>query len=153
MARQLEAGDAAPNFSLPAHGGEEWELERALERGPVVLFFYPRDDSPVCTKEVCAFRDSHEDFVGRGAEVVGISRDPVDAHRRFAGRHELPFTLLSDRGGRVRELFGVKKTLGLLDGRVTFVIDRAGKIRRTFASALNAQKHVDEALKTVRELG
>jgi thioredoxin-dependent peroxiredoxin len=152
MARQLQPGDEAPNFTLPTGDGEDWELARALEKGPVVVFFYPRDDSPVCTKEVCAFRDLHEAFVGQGAEVVGISRDPIDAHKKFAGRHDLPFTLLSDRGGRVRELFGVKKTLGLLDGRVTFVIDRAGKVRSAFASALNAQKHVDEALQTVRSL-
>jgi thioredoxin-dependent peroxiredoxin len=152
MTGQLRPGDEAPNFKLTTQTGEEWELSQALERGPVVLFFYPKDDTPVCTVEACTFRDQHEVFTGHGAQVVGVSRDPVDSHRSFAGRYDLPFTLLSDVDGRIRKLFGVKKTLGFMDGRVTFVIDQKRKVCHTFASALNAKKHVDEALKTLRSL-
>ncbi len=148
----LKPGSAAPNFTLPSHTGAPWELTQALEKGPVVVFFYPKDDTPVCIVEVCSFRDRHHDFVGKGAEVVGISRDSLDSHKSFAGRYELPYTLLSDPDGKVRELFGVKKTLGFFDGRVTFVIDKQGVIRTSFSSQLNAKAHVAEALKVLSEI-
>jgi peroxiredoxin Q/BCP len=151
--RQLDVGDPAPDFTLRSHTGGDWTLKAALERGPVVLFFYPKDDTPVCIAEACSFRDQHELFTGRGAEVVGVSRDSVESHKSFAGRHDLPFVLLSDTDGAVRELFGVKKTLGFFDGRVTFVIDRGGVIRHAYASALDASAHVEKALKTLSQLG
>lgn len=152
MSRQLVPGDRAPNFTLTTHAGHSWELAAALRDGPVVLFFYPKDDTPVCIAEACNFRDRHSEFVGRGATVVGISRDSVASHSAFRGRYDLPYVLLSDVAGEVRALFGVKKTLGFFDGRVTFVIDREGVIRHAFSSATNAKAHVDEALKTLSEL-
>jgi peroxiredoxin Q/BCP len=150
--RQLEAGDQAPNFSATSHTGASWELATELTKGPVVVFFYPKNDTPVCIVEACTFRDQHEVFARSGAQVVGVSADSVESHASFKGRYDLPYTLLSDASGRLRELFGVKKTLGFFDGRVTFVIDRSGAIRHVFSSALNARRHVDEALKTIREL-
>jgi peroxiredoxin Q/BCP len=90
--------------------------------------------------------------LGKGATVVGISRDSLESHKSFAGRYELPYTLLSDPDGTVREQFGVKKTLGFFDGRCTFVVDQSGIVRHSFASALNARAHVDEALKTLERL-
>ncbi len=117
-----------------------------------MLFFYPQDDTPICTAEACSFRDRHVDFVGLGAQVVGISSDSVSSHERFRSKHDLPYVLLSDPGGSVRRLFGVKKTLGLLEGRVTFVIDRNGIVRHAFSSALSAKKHVVEALATLERL-
>ncbi len=147
--RQLGPGDRAPAFSLPSHTGDTWELSAALAKGPVVLFFYPKDDTPVCIAEACSFRDRHEDFLGRGATVVGVSRDSVASHTAFRGRHDLPYVLLSDAEGEVRALFGVKKTLGFFDGRVTFVIDADGVIRHAFSSALDAKAHVEEALSTL----
>jgi peroxiredoxin Q/BCP len=117
-----------------------------------VLFFYPKDDTPVCTREACSFRDEHEVFAKSGAQVVGVSSDSVSSHERFKTRHALPYTLLSDADGRLRELYGVKKRLGLLDGRVTFVIDRQGIVRHVSSFALNAERHVEEALSTIREL-
>ena len=91
--RQLREGDRAPDFTLRAHTGSDWSLKSALERGPVVLFFYPKDDTPVCIAEACNFRDQHALFTGRGAEVVGVSRDSVESHQSFAGRYDLPFGL------------------------------------------------------------
>ena len=148
----LGPGDLAPDFALRTHTGEEWKLSKALEQGPVVLFFYPKDDTPVCIVEACGFRDMHAAFLGHGAQVVGVSRDSVASHESFARRYELPFTLLSDPDGGVRQLFGVKKTLGFMDGRVTFVIDKQQRIRHYFRSALNAKAHVEQALDTLRSL-
>lgn len=146
MARQLGPGDEAPNFTLPDQDGSMWELHAALEKGPIVLFFYPKDNTPVCTKEACTFRDHHSEFMNLGAQVVGVSGDSASSHVGFRDRHELPYTLLSDADGRARRLFGIKKTLGLFDGRVTFVIGADQKIATAFSSALNAEKHVREAL-------
>lgn len=117
-----------------------------------MLFFYPKDDTPVCIAEACAFRDRHQVFIGKGAQIVGVSRDSTERHQSFAGRYDLPYTLLSDEAGEVRAAFGVKKTLGFFDGRVTFVIDREGVIRHAFSSALDASRHVDEALETLTRL-
>ena len=114
--------------------------------------FYPRDDTRGCTAEACAFRDSHEVFANAGAEVIGVSSDSVARHAAFAGRHELPFTLLSDQGGTVRRLYGVPAVLGLLPGRVTYVIDRQGTVRHVFSSMTNIGQHVSDALGVVRAL-
>ncbi|MCA9639980.1 MAG: peroxiredoxin [Polyangiaceae bacterium] len=149
---QLEAGQQAPEFTLTTQAGERWTLSQQAAKGPVVLFFYPKNDTPVCIVEACSFRDQHEVFARLGAQVVGVSSDNVQSHGRFAGKHELPYTLLADEGGEVRSLFGVKKTLGFFDGRVTFVIDQGRLIRHVFSSALNAKGHVEAALQTVQEL-
>jgi peroxiredoxin Q/BCP len=152
MTRQLEPGDRAPDFTLQDQHDQRFTLSQALSQGPVVLFFYPKDDTPVCTKEACGFRDQHQVFADHGAQVVGVSRDSVERHKNFAARHELPFKLLSDPEGAVRALFGVKKTLGFFDGRVTFVIDRDGSIRHAFRHATNAAKHVEAALTTLKRI-
>jgi peroxiredoxin Q/BCP len=146
----LRIGDRAPDFSLPASDGRTVSL--ADFRGKVlVVFFYPKDETPGCTREACEFRDSYETFVEAGAEVVGVSDDSVESHKSFAAHHRLPMTLLSDGGGKVRGLFGVKSLFGLPD-RVTFVIDRDGTIRHVFQARLRFGKHVDEALAVVRQL-
>jgi len=118
-----------------------------------VLFFYPKDDTPGCTKEACAFRDDYEEFGKLDAEVVGISSDSVESHRSFARKHRLPFTLLSDEGGKVRKLYGVSNTLGLFPGRVTYVIDEQGVIKHVFSSQLGTKRHVEEALKILTSIG
>jgi peroxiredoxin Q/BCP len=116
------------------------------------LYFYPKDDTPGCTAEACAFRDSHEVFAEAGAEVIGVSSDSAGRHAAFAGRHHLPFTLLSDQGGRVRKSYGVPARLGLIPGRVTYVIDREGEVRHVFNSMTNIGQHVGDALEVVRRL-
>ena len=146
-------GSKAPAFTLPSQSGEMVNLTDLLDRRPVVLFFYPKDDTPGCTKEACAFRDNYEAFSELDAEVVGISSDSVESHRSFATEHSLPFTLLSDEGGKVRKLYGVSKTFGLLPGRVTYVIDEKGVIRLVFSSQLGAKRHVEEALKVLASIG
>jgi peroxiredoxin Q/BCP len=148
----LAVGDRAPDFTLPGSGGKPVHLADLIANKAVVVFFYPKDDTPGCTTEACTFRDRYDAFAAAGAEVVGISSDSVASHLRFAGKHQLPMTLLSDTDGSVRKRFGVKATLGIMPGRATFVIDRAGIVRHVFVSQLQAGKHVDEALRVIEQL-
>ena len=143
-------GAKAPDFTLPSQSGETVRLNDFLGK-PVVLFFYPKDDTPGCTKEVCAFRDNFEEFGNLDAEVVGISSDLVESHRAFAEKHGLPFALLSDEEGKVRNLYGVPNTLGLFPGRVTYVIDEQGVVRHIFTSQLGVERHVQEAIESLQE--
>src|SRR5207248_6435629 len=119
MAGGIGVGDKAPDFTLPSQSGEQVRLYDRLGSSVVVLYFYPKDHTPGCTAEACAFRDSHEVFAEAGAEVIGVSSDSVARHTAFADRHRLPFTLLSDQGGKVRKTYGVPPVLGVLPGRVT----------------------------------
>jgi peroxiredoxin Q/BCP len=151
--KKVRVGDRAPDFTLPDQAGTPVRLRDLLVRSTVVLYFYPKDETPGCTREAHAFRDSYDRFSAAGAEVVGISSDSVASHRRFAARHALPFLLLSDRGGGVRELYGVDKTLGFIPGRVTYVIDKAGVVRRTYSSQVRATRHSREALEALAALG
>jgi thioredoxin-dependent peroxiredoxin len=152
MARLLAVGQPAPDVTLSDQDGKRVSLQALWRRGPLVVYFYPQDETPGCTKEACAFRDAYEVFSDAGATVVGISSDPVESHRRFAARHRLPFVLLADEQDEARAQFGVPRTLGLLGGRVTFVIDREGTVRKVFSSQLFAARHVTEALATVEGL-
>ena len=152
MAHGIQVGGKAPDFTLPSQSGEPVRLQDRLGQGVVVLYFYPKDNTRGCTAEACAFRDSHEVFADAGAEVIGISSDSVDQHAAFAGQHNLPFTLLSDQGGQVRKSYGVPSVLGLLPGRVTYVIDRQGTVRHVFSSMTNIGQHVNDALEVVRQL-
>jgi peroxiredoxin Q/BCP len=148
----LGAGDRAPAFTLADQDGKPVALADFLGKRNVVVYFYPKDDTPGCTRESCAFRDQYDDFVDAGAEVIGISSDGSASHRAFADKHSLPFTLLSDPGGKVRKAFQVPSSLGVLPGRVTYVIDKEGVIRHAFNSQLNPAKHVDEALRVLAAL-
>ena len=149
---RVTAGSVAPDFTLPSQSGEMVSLGDFLGTRPVVLFFYPKDNTLGCTKEVCAFRDSFEEFGKLDAEVIGISSDSVDSHRGFAEKHKLPFTLLSDEGGKVRRLYGVPNTFGIFPGRVTYVIDEDGIVRNVFSSQIEVEKHVEEALNTLKSI-
>jgi thioredoxin-dependent peroxiredoxin len=142
-------GSKAPDFTLPSQSGEMVSLKEFLGEKVVILYFYPKDDTPGCTKEACAFRDEHEEFGKLDAEVIGVSSDSVESHRRFAEKHDLSFTLLSDEGGKVRKLYGVSNTFGIFPGRVTYVIDEAGVVRHVFSSQIGAVKHVEGALKSL----
>ena len=152
MATNVRVGDTAPDFELPAQTGETVRLSDYRGKRGVVFYFYPKDDTPGCTAEACAFRDSYEVFTDAGAEVIGISSDSVDSHERFGGAHRVPFALVSDSGGRVRKAYGVKSSFGVLPGRVTYVIDRDGVVRHMFSSMTNIGGHVDGALAIVRSL-
>jgi peroxiredoxin Q/BCP len=148
----IRIGDKAPDFELTNQRGSKTRLCDLIMNGNVVLFFYPKDDSPGCTREACAFRDSYEVFKEAGAEVVGISSDSEDSHQHFADKHNLPYTLLSDTGGTVRKLYGVPNTMGILPGRVTYIIDKQGVVRHIFNSQLNLIGHIEEALKILKSM-
>jgi thioredoxin-dependent peroxiredoxin len=147
----LAVGSPAPDFELIDQTGRPVRLSELIRRSWVVLFFYPKDHSPICTSQVCAFRNAYEDFRYHGAEVLGISADDQESHRRFAEAHQLPFTLLSDPGNAVRTLYGVPKTFGVLPGRVTFVIDTEGVVRMAYPSQFNAKAHMEKALAMLRQ--
>jgi len=150
--KKIQVGDLAPEFTWTAPTGEQVRLNDFRDQKVVVLFFYPKDGSVLCTKEVCAFRDAYDQFAEAGAVVIGVSGDSAERHSVFAIRHSLPFYLVSDEDGSLRHAFGVPKTLGLLPGRVTYVIDQDGVVRLLFNAPLTADRHVREALRVVEEL-
>jgi peroxiredoxin Q/BCP len=148
-----KVGDRAPDFTLPGPDGAPVRLGDLTSRKVVVLYFYPKDQTTGCTIEACTFRDAYEDFIAAGAEVVGVSRDDGDSHRRFADKNRLPFVLLSDPDSAVHRLYGVKGWLGgLVTDRVSFVIDRSGVVRMVFSSQLRLATHARKALEMVRAL-
>ncbi len=149
----LVLGSEAPDFTLPTTTGQPFTLSRYRGR-PVVLYFYPKDDTPGCTAEACSFRDQYEDFLALGAEVVGVSMDDEASHQRFSQKHRLAFPLLADVGGRVRKLYAVPRLFGILpmSGRVTYVIDGAGIVRYAFNSNAQPLKHVRDTLALLRAL-
>lgn len=147
-----QVGQSAPDFTLPDATGKPVRLSDFRGKRAVVLYFYPKDNTPGCTTEACAFRDSYEVFKDAGAEVIGVSSDSEASHQQFASQYHLPFTLLSDRGGALRKLYNVPTSLGLLPGRVTYVIDRDGVVRHIFSSQLNAERHITEALRMIQTL-
>lgn len=147
----LQVGDRTPDFTLPSATGENVSLKDFLGKKALVVYFYPKDDTPGCTAESCAFRDSYEVFKEAGAEIIGISSDSVQSHQQFASKYQLPFILLSDSENKVRKLFDVPPTLFILPGRVTYVIDKEGIVRHIFNSMLDFKAHVEEALKTIQK--
>ena len=148
---KVQVGDLAPDFTLSAQSGAAVNLGDFLGKTAIVLYFYPKDNTSVCTAEACAFRDSYEVFKDAGAEVIGISSDSVESHQQFAARHQLPFILLSDVDGVIRKRYGVPTAFGL-PGRVTYIIDRHGIVRHIFFSQFTSERHVDEALETLQSI-
>jgi len=143
---KLAVGDHAPDFSATTHDGKKIGLADFLGKRALVLFFYPKDGTPICTQEACAFRDSYEQFIAAGADVIGVSGDTEETHRTFAGQYKLSFPLISDADGSLRRAFAVPKTMGLFPGRVTYVIDHAGIIRKIFSAQFASDEHVRQAL-------
>lgn len=149
----LTIGDKIPTFELPDQNGNLFKVESMIGQKNLVIFFYPKDDSQGCTKEACSFRDQFEVFADANAMIIGISGQSVESHLRFSAKHRLNYTLLSDKGNKVRKLFGVPGNLfGLIPGRVTYVIDRDGKVVYLFNSQLQAEKHVEETLSILQKL-
>jgi peroxiredoxin Q/BCP len=148
----LKIGDNLPTFKLQDQNGN-WIDSNNLKDEVLVIYFYPKDDTPGCTAEACAFRDSHEDFIQLGAKVIGVSADSISKHKDFVNRYKLPFTLLSDNSNELRKKFGVPKSfLGLLPGRVTYIFDKNGKLVHVYDSQINSKGHIKTSLETVKNL-
>ena len=148
----IKVGDKALEFTLPSQMGDDVMLSEFFGKKNVVLYFYPKDETTGCTKEACTFRDNYEELTKLGAEVIGVSGQSVESHKSFASHYGLPFILLSDEGNKVRELYGVPSSMGIIPGRVTYIIDKKGMVRHIFNSQTQAQKHVEEAKKTLLEI-
>ncbi|MEO9802916.1 MAG: peroxiredoxin [Reichenbachiella sp.] len=143
---KLQIGELLPGFSLADQDDQMIAIQDFVGR-PLVIFFYPKDDTPVCTIEACTFESNYNEFKNLDAEVFGISADSVNSHKRFATKHGLTFKLLSDSKNEVEKLFGVKRNLfGLLQERITFIFDEKGILIHSFQSQLNGKKHIREAL-------
>ena len=149
---KINVGDKAPEFTLPSQMGDNVTLSEYFGEKNIVLYFYPKDETKGCTREACEFRDRYDVFTNLGAEVLGVSSDSLESHKSFATHHGLPFLLLSDKEGKVRKLYGVPSTMGILPGRVTYIIDKKGIIRHIFNSQYKPKKHIEEALKILEEL-
>ena len=148
----MKVNDKLKPFTAKDQNGEEFDVSKYLGKTPLVIYFYPKNFTPGCTKEACSFRDSYQDFQDLSAEVIGVSGDSESSHQRFAKKHDLPFTLLSDQDGKLRKQFGVKKSLlGLLPGRETFIFDDDGVLIHRFNS-MDAKPHIRKALKVVKEI-
>ncbi len=145
----LKVGDQLPDFKLKDQNGNLFSSARLKGKKPMVIYFYPKDNTPGCTKEACGFRDNYEDFTELGAEVIGISSNTEKSHRRFADKYQLPFILLADTDKKVRRLFRVENNLLLVPGRETYVVDTTGKIRMVFNS-MNATEHMGRAFKALK---
>lgn len=148
MKTTVAVGEPAPSFVLNDQSGAQRSLADFLGHW-VVLYFYPEDFTFGCTRQACAFRDHHEDFTKLDAVVLGISSDEVTRHNEFVEKYALPFTLLADVGGAVRECYGVPKSWGLFDGRITFVIDPEGIVRHIYESQTFQGRHVTQARQAI----
>ena len=148
----VNVGDKAPDFTLTSQKGETVTLSDLVGNKNIVLFFYPKDKSKGCTRQACEFRDKYAVFKDLGAEVIGISSDDVESHVSFADEFRLPFILLSDKKSKVRKLYNVKNTFGLIPGRVTYIIDKKGIIRHIFSSQFSPKKHIKEALQALEKI-
>jgi thioredoxin-dependent peroxiredoxin len=149
---RIEKGSKIPTFTLPDQNGKTINIEDYIGKKNLVIYFYPKNDTPGCTAEACSFRDQFEDLRDAGAEIIGISSDSIQSHKQFAEKHRLPFILLSDAGKKVRRAFGVPGDfLGLLPGRVTYIVDKKGIVLHVFNSQFNARQHVEEALKILKQ--
>jgi peroxiredoxin Q/BCP len=148
----LKVGDTVPHFSAVDTNGNLFDSDTVIGKKPLVIYFYPKDNTRVCTEQACSFRDQFQDFTALGAEVIGVSSDSVKAHQRFAKQYQLPFLLLSDANKKLRNLFGVPNDLlGLIPGRVTYVVDREGVIQLVFNS-MSGKIHIQKALEMLKSM-
>jgi len=144
--KKIKVGDKIPLFNLKDQNGTDFDIRNVIGKQNIVIYFYPKDDTPGCTKEACKFRDEFEVFTDLNTFVIGISSDSVTSHKQFEEKYKLPFTLLSDTDKKVRKLFGVPKSMGFIPGRVTYVINKLGEVISIFNSMTNAEKHIKESI-------
>lgn len=148
----MQVGDLVPDFTATTDTGVEVSLSDLLDKGPVVLFFYPKADTPGCTAEACHFRDLAAEFSEVGAQRVGVSRDDVGTQRAFGEKYGFDFPLLADPDGEIAKIFGAKRLGPLWSKRQTFVIDTDGRVRAVIKSESNMEQHADEALSVLGAL-
>jgi len=149
----LAQGDRAPEFAGTVGDGKQLRLRDFNGRRHVVLYFFPKDFTPGCTKEACSFRDRRAEVAALDGEIVGVSLDTAEKHQKFADAYNLPYPLVSDRDGTIAAKYGVARLGGWLPTRrVTFVIDKEGVIQKVIQSELSINKHIDEALETLKRL-
>jgi len=148
---QLAAGDTLPSFTLKDQDGHDFAISEQIGKQIMVIYFYPKDESPVCTREACSFRDSYADFTKAGALVIGINSGTVESHKSFAENHQLPFILLSDPDNKVLKLFRVKGKFGFT-GRATFVVDLKGKIVYSYTAFTKGSAHAEKTLAFINEM-
>ena len=153
MVVRVGVGDRAPDFSLVAQDGRKVSLHDFAGSKNVVLYFYPKDFTTGCTAEAKTFSENYDEVLGMGAEVLGVSSDSEETHGDFAAECLVKFPLLSDHGGKVREIYGVKASLGFIPGRVTFVIGKDGVVRHVFSSQVKPKQHVTEAIEALKAIG
>jgi peroxiredoxin Q/BCP len=152
-AMKIVKGSKLPSFTLPDQHGNIVDISTLIGKKNLVVYFYPMDDSPGCTREACYFRDQFEIFNQADAMIIGISGQSVESHRKFAEKYHLTYTLLSDKDNKVRKIFGVPTSFfGTLPGRVTYIADKTGTVVHVFNSQSQATKHVDEALRILKSL-
>jgi peroxiredoxin Q/BCP len=147
----LKIGDKLPSFSAKDTNGNIFNSQDYIRKQPLVIYFYPKDDTPGCTAQACSFRDNYQEFKDLGAEVIGISSDTVTSHLKFKSKFNLPFILLSDNDKKLRKLFGVQNSLFIIPGRETFVIDKQGLVIMVFNS-MSSEIHITKALKVLKKL-
>ncbi|MFN3917607.1 MAG: peroxiredoxin [Flavobacteriales bacterium] len=145
---KIKIGDFIPSFALLNQHGETVSSDQFRGK-KLVIFFYPKDNTPGCTAEACSFRDNYGLFKAKGTEILGISSDSVETHKKFAKKHNLTYSILSDGKGKVRKLFGVPKILGFIPGRVTYMVDENGKVVHIFDALLDSKRHIQEALSSI----
>ncbi|MFA5047086.1 MAG: peroxiredoxin [Paludibacter sp.] len=148
----IKVGSQVPSFSLKDQNGHEFDINSAKGKHNLVIYFYPKDETPGCTKEACTFRDQFEVFKKEDAVIIGISGQSVASHLEFANKYHLNFTLLSDEGNNVRKLFGVPASILGMPGRVTYVVNKEGKVVLVFNSQFDAEKHIEEAMKVLKNM-
>ena len=151
MEIKVKAGDPAPDFEGPTSDGSRLGLKDFVGKKNVILYFYPKDDTPGCTKEACSFRDNLQPIRDMGAEIIGVSLDSIQSHSKFASKYGLSFPLISDKEMRIANAYGVLKDTGTSTSRVTFIIDKSGKIAKVFPK-VDVTKHTEEVVSALKEL-
>ncbi len=148
----LKVGDSVPHFHSTDTNGNDFDSQTIVGKKAFVIYFYPKDDTQICTEQACSFRDNYQEFTDFGAEVIGVSADSVQSHVKFQSKYNLPFILLSDRDKKIRKLFGVSNDLIFIPGRQTYVVDKNGIIQMVFNSSRQGKIHIEKALEVVQKL-
>lgn len=148
---KIEVGSRVPEFKLPDQNGKIFNIRSVLGKKNLVIYFYPKDGTPGCTKEACSFRDNLNVFKKSNATIIGISGDNVKNHKKFADKNHLNFTILSDQGNKIRKLFGVPASMmGVVPGRVTYIVDKKGIVIHIYNSLSKPEQHIKEALSALK---